>query len=61
MLTWTKKYPRCKHPVKSDFSYYPGHTILDEKVPFFYCLTCQTRWHNGKEYNPDQWDEYINE
>jgi hypothetical protein len=60
MLTWEKKHDICSHEVRNDFSHYKGFDSL-EKEPFFYCVECCTRWYKGRTWNPQEWDEYVNE
>ena len=63
MLRYNRNHETCDHYLISDWSYYPsilGNT-LEPKVPFFYCGKCCTHWLKGVEYNPDQWDNYVNE
>jgi hypothetical protein len=49
----------CNKPM-SDFSYRPGWTILEERVPHFCCVTCGSRYLAGKYYTADEWFFYIN-
>ena len=58
-LVWMKKHETCKHEFQNNFSYYRNWDD-HERVPHFYCISCCTRWHDGKEYNPKEWDEYVN-
>ena len=58
-LVWIKKHADCKHLHQNDFSYYKDFDSF-EKIPHFYCITCCTRWHKGKENNPKEWEDYIN-
>ena len=57
-LVWMKKHESCEHKLLNDFSYYKSFDSF-EKVPHFYCTECCTRWHDGKEYNPKEWEEYV--
>lgn len=60
MMAWEKKYPTCKHEFKSDFSHFTSWES-NEKEPHFYCPDCHTHWYKGKEWNPNEWDEYVND
>lgn len=53
MLTWEKKYPECTHEAATDLTKGKGE-------PNVICLDCRTHWYKGKEYNPDEWDAYVN-
>lgn len=59
-IVWEKNHVNCPHSNVADFSYYRGFETT-EKTPHNYCGLCCTRWHDGKEYNPDEWDAYVND
>lgn len=58
MLRYQKNRETCDHRLKSDFSFFESGAT--ERTPFFYCIQCATHWFKGKEWNPDEWEEYVN-
>jgi hypothetical protein len=60
MLTWEKKHDICDHDFKKDFSHYTSFDAM-EKEPYFYCPECHTRWYKNKIWNPQEWDNWIND
>lgn len=66
MTKYNRESPTCKHltktgyDIKSDFSHYTSFDSY-EKEPYFYCALCETRWYKNKIWNPDEWDEYVND
>jgi hypothetical protein len=59
MLRYKKIYSTCKHEFTNDFSYYESFGDT-KKISHIYCPNCCVRWWKDKEYNPNEWDAYIN-
>lgn len=59
MLKYEKRYPTCKHEFTSDFSHFKSFDS-DEKEKLIFCPDCRVRWFKDREWNPDEWNEYIN-
>lgn len=55
MLAWKKKYSTCDHY----FARYLGSSRGEYANK--YCPVCRTHWYRGKEWNADEWDEYVND
>lgn len=49
----------CNRPML-DWSYTRGHSMLNPKVPHFYCTKCSRHEHDGQSYTADEWFFYIN-
>jgi hypothetical protein len=55
MLRWKKKHKTCNHKDRTDLTKGKG------EFPNEICLNCRTHWYKGKEYNPDEWDTWLEE
>lgn len=55
MLIYLKKYPTCKHEHAEDL------TKGKAENPNVFCPDCRTHWYKGKEYNPAEWDAWLEE
>jgi hypothetical protein len=55
MLTYKKKFPTCMHMLSVDLTKGKGEHRN------WFCPDCRTHWFKGKEYNPDQWDKWLEE
>jgi hypothetical protein len=51
---------QCCNREMSNFSHYPGHTILENKVSHFYCSVCDSHFYKDKHYTKEEWFFYIN-
>ena len=59
MLVYNKKHETCEHKFTSDFSHYKSFNC-HEKESLVFCPDCRTHWYQDKEWNPNEWDEYVN-
>jgi len=51
---------QCCHKEMSNWSFHPHHSILEKKVPHFYCTKCSSHYYIDKWYTAEEWFFYIN-
>lgn len=47
----------CIRPSVQNFDY---KSSSGEKIQNRMCLTCNTHWHDGKEFSREQWELMVN-